>query len=175
MMKKVHVLKPTPASHKQVLQSVPSLLFNMQLFRLGTLSLLFQASHGSSSRHERRDDKPSMPIAPGTIQSCASWYDNDGSLPCELIPYAWNLSLEDLIRWVCYGSCPVKIKANGEHRTPPSLQNAGTSRKDFPIVFKRKKYPSLSAAPRPSSPRLLRPLPLPFLRRQHPRSHLQLP
>ncbi|KAF5253349.1 hypothetical protein FANTH_1761 [Fusarium anthophilum] len=71
----------------------------MQLFLLGTLSLLFQSSHGSSSRHQRRDDTPSMPIAPGTTQSCASWYDNDGSLPCELIPYAWNLSLEDLIRW----------------------------------------------------------------------------
>ncbi|QKD52295.2 uncharacterized protein FOBCDRAFT_238586 [Fusarium oxysporum Fo47] len=71
----------------------------MKLLHLGALSLLFQASHGSSSHHHRRDDKLSMPIAPGTIQNCASWYDNDGSLPCELIPYAWNLSLEDLIRW----------------------------------------------------------------------------
>ncbi|EXK32525.1 hypothetical protein FOMG_12694 [Fusarium oxysporum f. sp. melonis 26406] len=71
----------------------------MKLFHLVVLSLLSQASHGFPSHHQRRGDKPSMPIAPGTIQSCASWYDNDGSLPCELIPYAWNLSLEDLIKW----------------------------------------------------------------------------
>ncbi|KAF4334299.1 Autolysin [Fusarium beomiforme] len=70
----------------------------MKLFKLGLLSLLLQASH-SSSHHHRRADEPSMPISPGTIQNCASWYGNDGSFPCELIPYTGNSELEDFIKW----------------------------------------------------------------------------
>lgn len=113
-MNNTHTLGPTSGSHKQVLQPFLSLLFAMKLFHLVVLSLLSQASHGFPSHHQRRGDKPSMPIAPGTIQSCASWYDNDGSLPCELIPYAWNLSLEDLIKWVCCDRHPIMIKAYGK-------------------------------------------------------------
>lgn len=146
----------------------PSLLIAMKLFHLGVPSLVVRARHGSSSHYQRRGDEPCMPIAPGTTQNCASWYDNDGSLPCELIPYAWNLSLEDLIRWVCYNSYPIKVEANGNYTTPPSLQNAGTSKRASPTAFKRRRHPSLSAAPRLNKLRLLRPLPLPFLRRQYP-------
>ncbi|KAJ3464376.1 hypothetical protein MRS44_009162 [Fusarium solani] len=40
-----------------------------------------------------------MPPAPGTIETYAYWYDNDGSLPCDMMPWAWDISMEDFMKW----------------------------------------------------------------------------
>ncbi|KZL66303.1 LysM domain-containing protein [Colletotrichum tofieldiae] len=45
------------------------------------------------------DANPNMPFDPNTDSSCTRWWDNDGSIACEDIPFERGISLEKFLRW----------------------------------------------------------------------------
>jgi hypothetical protein len=44
--------------------------------------------------------EPGFPASPDTTPYCTWWWDNDGSIPCELMAEAWEISWDDFVRWV---------------------------------------------------------------------------
>ncbi|KAK3302800.1 LysM domain-containing protein [Chaetomium strumarium] len=46
-----------------------------------------------------RGKTPAYPHDPNTTKYCAYWWDNEGSIPCTLMPDTWSILLGDFLRW----------------------------------------------------------------------------
>ena len=44
--------------------------------------------------------QPGYPASPDSTPYCTWWWDNDGSIPCELMAEAWEITWDDFVRWV---------------------------------------------------------------------------
>ncbi|KAI1860817.1 uncharacterized protein JN550_011279 [Neoarthrinium moseri] len=53
----------------------------------------------SSGDMEAMDAQPNYPSDPNTTPYCSWWWDNDGSIPCEDMPDAWGITMDDFVRW----------------------------------------------------------------------------
>lgn len=51
------------------------------------------------------DAKPNYPSDPNTTPYCSWWWDNDDSVHCEDIPEAFDITMDDFVRWVSMEAC----------------------------------------------------------------------
>lgn len=72
---------------------------------LAIASLAIAAPRGQAniSSSRRRDPTPLYPIDPNTVKTCTWYWDNDGSIPCASMPFEWGITMENFLKWVCYG------------------------------------------------------------------------
>ncbi|KAH7041444.1 uncharacterized protein B0I36DRAFT_345046 [Microdochium trichocladiopsis] len=61
----------------------------------------FLVATEASSAFYSRDVKPGKDYQsdPNTISSCSFWYDNDGSLACDVLPPGFGITLEQFVAW----------------------------------------------------------------------------
>ncbi|KAK8101915.1 LysM domain-containing protein [Apiospora kogelbergensis] len=45
------------------------------------------------------DAKPNYPSDPNTTPFCSWWWDNDDSVPCADVPEAFDITMDDFVRW----------------------------------------------------------------------------
>ena len=50
--------------------------------------------------HVRRGDTPEFPIDPLSTQYCTWWFENEGYMDCSTVVSAYDVKLEDFVRWV---------------------------------------------------------------------------
>lgn len=62
--------------------------------------IILEVAQSARITRARGADKPLFAYDQNTTKYCSWWHDNDGSIPCEMIPESNFISLADFMRWV---------------------------------------------------------------------------